>query len=525
MQLMLHSSFIANRQYTGATVGVRTKLTMCMWFITVVVLAVSTWLLWKYLKGGSRSELPGPWGLPIIGYLPFLDTKRPNLAFLELAKKYGDVFQLRIGSGKMVVVNGHRAVMQLSETTTEFLGKPDDLSSRLIFKNVMIDNFIFAPFSLSNWIHKKILFKVMERFVTERAQDIEETVHKIVRMVADDARKRNRQPFDPAALCLQAVCALVIYHTYGRLPSVEDEEVEEVLQRKSTAEKVTTDLKKINLFPWLEHLPIMWKSIERFKEGMQRYRDIHDKFAVVALDNYDGKTRRCFMDFLCHEFTQLNDEDNSILKVPVDDKELNKKMSCNISFFGTLTPLTIGVKWIIFLTALHPDVQRKVRDEIKLKIGDNRKPSLQDADSLPFTTAAFQEITRYVSMAALAIRATTCDTKLDGYFIPKDTSVTFNLYSANRDGSVFSNPDKFEPQRFLNADGTLNSDAYKDVIPIGLGPRRCGGMPLWWLELYTFFASLVQCCHIEQAPDCPLDATDYYFDIGVVPSPFKVVIY
>ena len=31
--------------------------------------------------------------------------------------------------------------------------------------------------------------------------------------------------------------------------------------------------------------------------------------------------------------------------------------------------------------------------------------------------------------------------------------------------------------------------------------------------------------HIEQAPGCPLDPTDYYFQIGVVPNAFKVVIY
>ena len=493
-----------------------------MWF-TLVVLAVSTWLLWKCLKGRRRNEPPGPWGLPIVGYLPFLDTKRPNLAFLELAKKYGDVFQLRIGSDKMVVVNGQRAVKQLYSTTTEFLGKPDNLTSRL--RDAMIDNYLVAPFSLSNWIQKKILFKVMKRFLDERAPDVEEAVHKIVRMVVDDARKRNRQPFDPATLCRQTACKLITYHTYGRLLDIGDQEIEDVLQRNYVAEEVTTSIAKVDVLHWMRYLPTMWKPIEKYKKVIRQYRECMDKFTVVAIDKYDGKTWRCFVDFLCDEFTQLNDVDNSILKVPVGDKEMIKKITCNVSFFGALTPITIGMKWIVFLVALHQDVQKKIRDEIKQKIGENRHPGLQDADMLPYTTAAFHEITRYASMAALAIRATTCDTELDGYFIPKDTTVTLNLYSANRDGTVFPNPDKFDPQRFLNSDGTLNADAYKDVIAMGLGPRHCGGGQLWWLELYTFFASLVQSCHIETAPGCPLDPTDYYFHVGVVPSPFKVVVY
>ena len=99
-----------------------------MW-VTVVVLAVSTWLLWKCLNvnGRKRKEPPGPWGLPIVGYLPFVDTKRPNLFFAELAKKYGDVFQLQLGSYKMVVVNGQRAVKQVYSKTTVFLANQTGL--------------------------------------------------------------------------------------------------------------------------------------------------------------------------------------------------------------------------------------------------------------------------------------------------------------------------------------------------------------------------------------------------------------
>ena len=58
-----------------------------------------------------RAEPPGPWGLPlpIVGYLPFLGRKM-NLAINRLAKRYGNVFQLRIGSRKIVVISGQKSI-------------------------------------------------------------------------------------------------------------------------------------------------------------------------------------------------------------------------------------------------------------------------------------------------------------------------------------------------------------------------------------------------------------------------------
>ena len=47
------------------------------------------------------------------------------------------------------------------------------------------------------------------------------------------------------------------------------------------------------------------------------------------------------------------------------------------------------------------------------------------------------------------------DTVLCGYDIPKDSIVIANLYSAHIDKRYWSNPEEFQPQRFLSKDGQL----------------------------------------------------------------------
>ncbi|XP_055938109.1 cytochrome P450 1A5-like [Argiope bruennichi] len=60
----------------------------------ILCFGVVIWvLLWSTLQKGGQTP-PGPTGLPVLGYLPFMGS-RPHLLLQKLAKIYGSIFRTR----------------------------------------------------------------------------------------------------------------------------------------------------------------------------------------------------------------------------------------------------------------------------------------------------------------------------------------------------------------------------------------------------------------------------------------------
>lgn len=78
----------------------------------------------KLQPSPQSKKIPGPPVLPVIGSLPFID-KHQYQSFTELAKKYGDVFQIRIFFQPIVVLNGLETIRQaLLKQQEDFAGRP-----------------------------------------------------------------------------------------------------------------------------------------------------------------------------------------------------------------------------------------------------------------------------------------------------------------------------------------------------------------------------------------------------------------
>lgn len=81
-----------------------------------------------------KSTPPGPAAnyIPFVGYLPFLDASNPEQSLTDLAKKYGKIFSLQMGSIFTIVLSDE-ALMREAFKRDEFSGRAPLLVTHGIF--------------------------------------------------------------------------------------------------------------------------------------------------------------------------------------------------------------------------------------------------------------------------------------------------------------------------------------------------------------------------------------------------------
>lgn len=146
--------------------------------------------------------------------------------------------------------------------------------------------------------------------------------------------------------------------------------------------------------------------------------------------------------------------------------------------------------WAFLFMSENPDIQDKCHREIDAKVGA-KVIEYNDRAKLQYIDATISEVLRHANIVPLALpHCTKEDTILLGYHIPKETVITPCLYSASMDLKYWKEPQKFNPDRFLNDNG--EKITHEALIPFSTGPRTCLGEPLARMELFLIFANLLQ---------------------------------
>lgn len=116
-------------------------------------------------------------------------------------------------------------------------------------------------------------------------------------------------------------------------------------------------------------------------------------------------------------------------------------------------------------------------------------PRPEDLPRLPVLRAVIMEVLRlYPPAYALFLRRATCDVAMPGFNIRKGDLVQITPFALHRDPRWFTEPDRFDPDRFLAGEAALP----KAYVPFGNGPRICIGQGFGMMEVCLVVASLLQ---------------------------------
>lgn len=172
----------------------------------------------------------------------------------------------------------------------------------------------------------------------------------------------------------------------------------------------------------------------------------------------------------------------------------------------------------------YPEMQMRLQQEVDKVVDRSRLPSIEDQLQLPYVMAFIYEVMRYTSFVPLTIpHSTTTDTTIMGYNIPKNTVIFINQWSINHDPAIWSHPEAFDPDRFLNPNRELDKDLTSRVLIFSLGKRRCIGEELSKMQLFLFTSLIGHQCHITEDPARPSNL-DYDYGLTLKPHSFYIAL-
>jgi cytochrome P450 len=458
---------------------------------------------------------PGPKGLPLVGNLADMPSVKPWKTFAEWGQKYGNISHVEILGQHIMVLNNVRTAMELlDKKSSSYSDRPVlPMGGELVgWKNTLV----LLPYGDRFREYRKNFSRVIgSRSAMHTYHPTEETeTHRFLqRILAKPAELSQHVRHTAGAIILRISHGYEVKENRDPFVDLADEAVDQF--SASTA----TGAFMVDVIPALRHVPD-WVPGAGFKLKAKEWRAtledmVQRPYQFVKDQMAAGIAPESFISNLLEGRTVSEEEDHII------------KWSA-ASLYSGGADTTVSAIYSLFLAlTLFPEVLKKAQAEIDAVIGSDRLPTFADRDSLPYVEALVKEVLRWHSVTPLAVphRATEDDVH-DGYFIPKGTILIPNIWSMLHDPRTYTNPNEFNPERFLAREGK-EPELDPRAICFGFGRRICPGMHLADASLYISVAMSVAVFDISKVVENGVEITPEVDPTsGTIshPKPFKCSI-
>ncbi|PIO74544.1 unspecific monooxygenase [Teladorsagia circumcincta] len=222
---------------------------------------------------------------------------------------------------------------------------------------------------------------------------------------------------------------------------------------------------------------VLGKSYEFGDPQFRKFKNLID----AVLEDMDGEPRD-FMEAYLREMAIQRDNPHF--------NDLTLALASGDLWTGGMETTVTTLRWGFAYLLYHPSVQKKCYDEIYQVFG-NEQPCYARRKQLPYVEATIAELQRITNVLPWAIPHRTMeDVKLLGFRLPKGTVILPQYGTVHHDARYFPEPDKFRPERFLDADGCFKRRP--EMNPFGMGKRTCLGENLARYELFLLLTTLLQ---------------------------------
>lgn len=297
-----------------------------------------------------------------------------------------------------------------------------------------------------------------------------------------------------------AIISQVIYG-YTIEPHTGDPLVELVELNLANAQCATNPVWLVDAIPALKYLPT-WFPGTGFKKTAQEWSRINVMATEIPYSFTKrqlelGHHRPSFVsNVLQHMASIPDDAAASGLSRRQEEEEL--KWCAAMLYNGGLDTTIPILAGFFQAMIMFPHVQREAQAEIDRVIGRDRLPSFRDRQHLPYIDAVIQESIRWNPTAPSGFPHMVSEELVyNGYLIPRGAIIFPGIWWICHDPDIYSNPDVFDPSRFLKPRSEPNPSS--EVF--GYGKRVCSGRQLADMTIFLTIAQTLAAFRISKATD------------------------
>jgi cytochrome P450 len=165
--------------------------------------------------------------------------------------------------------------------------------------------------------------------------------------------------------------------------------------------------------------------------------------------------------------------------------------------FGGHETVAVGLAWTWWLLSRHPDVLRRLQDEIDAAL-QREPPMFENTRDLDYLTRVVNESLRIRPPVWLMSRMPVADDRIGGYHIPAGSQILVCSYVSHRHKSFWDNPEGFDPDRWLpeRSEGRPKHAWFS----FSGGPHQCIGGYFGLMEMKIVIAMVLQRYELEVVP-------------------------
>ncbi|XP_017870716.1 PREDICTED: cytochrome P450 306a1 [Drosophila arizonae] len=456
---------------------------------------------------------PGPWGVPLLGYLPFVDRLAPHKSLQALARRYGAIYQLSMGSVRTVVLADAALVRDFLRHEELTARAPLYLTHGIMGGYGIIgaggDIWKYQRRQLIEWL--KALG--MTRKQCETRAQLEQRISNGVSECVQAYESEAKAPLDPLPALQHTLGNIINDLVFGETYERHDPNWLYLQQLQEQGVKLIGISGMVNFLPWLRHLPGNKRSIRFLLDGKAKTHALYDR--IIA---------RCAQQLQQEKEQQQQQQSpgRSILAHFLHERQPYSQLYCDeqlrhllADLFGAGVDTSLAtLRWFLLYMAREQRCQQRLQSELR---NLSESPTLAELEPIAYLRACLSEVQRIRSVVPLGIpHGVDQDTMVGDYHLRKGTMVLVLQWAIHMNPEAWPEPEQFRPERFLSADGDYVAPA--QFIPFQTGKRMCPGDELARMMLTLYAGRILRRFHV-QLPAGEAQHVDFEGECGITLAP------